>query len=78
MIVGSPSLHTFGLLTLLPAMLAVRREVALVAALGIATYTQPGLWLGVALVSGALAAGVRWPAWLETGTVDGPQTLASA
>jgi hypothetical protein len=65
MIVGSPSLHTFGLLTLLPAMLVVRREVALVAALSIASYTVLGLWLGVALVSGALAAGTRWPAWLE-------------
>jgi hypothetical protein len=65
MIVGSPSLRMFGLLTLLPAMLAVRREVALVAALCIATYTLVGLWLGVALVTGTLAIGTRWPAWLE-------------
>jgi glycosyl transferase family 87 len=76
MIVGSPSLRMFGLLTLLPAMLTVRREVALVAALSIASYTLPGLWLGVALVAGALAAGERWPAWREPGADEprpGPQ-----
>ena len=72
MIVGSPSLRMFGLLTLLPAMLAVRREVALVAALSIASYTLVGLWLGVALVSVTLAAGTRWPVWLEPGTARGP------
>ncbi len=65
MIVGSPSLRMFGLLTLLPAMLTVRREMALVAAICIASYTLLGLWLGVALVSGTLAVGSRWPAWLE-------------
>ncbi|MEO8228251.1 MAG: glycosyltransferase family 87 protein [Chloroflexota bacterium] len=73
MIVGSPSLRMFGVLTLLPAMLTVRRELALVAALCIASYTLVGLWLGVALVSGALAAGERWPAWLEPDPVDAPQ-----
>lgn len=72
MIVGSPSLRMFGVLTLLPAMLVVRREVALVAALCIASYTLLGLWLGVALVSAALAAAARWPAWLEPGPLDGP------
>lgn len=73
MIVGSPSLRMFGVLTLLPAMLTVRRELALVAALCIASYTLVGLWLGVALVSGALAAGERWPACLEPDPVDAPQ-----
>jgi hypothetical protein len=74
MIVGSPSLRMFGLLMLLPAMLVVRREVALVAALCIASYTLLGLWLGVALVSAALAAATRWPGWLEGGVADLSQT----
>lgn len=71
MIVGSPSLRMFGVLTLLPAMLTVRRELALVSALCIASYTLVGLWLAVALVSGSLAAGGRWPALLEPDTVGG-------
>ena len=74
MIVGNPSLRMFGLLTLLPGMLTVRREIGLVAALGIASYTLTGLWLGVALVSAALAAATRWPGWLEGGVADLSQT----
>ena len=72
MIVGNPSLRMFGLLTLLPGMLTVRREIGLVAALGIASYTLTGLWLGVALVSIALALGTRRPSWLETGAAGSP------
>jgi Glycosyltransferase family 87 len=78
MIVGSPSLRMFGLLTLLPAMLVVRREVALVAAMSIASYTLVGLWLGVAVVSGALAAGSRWPAWIESPRFEGGRSSARA
>ncbi len=65
MIVGNPSLRMFGLLTLLPGMLVVRREIALVAALCVASYTLQGLWLGVLLVTVALARGTRQPVWLE-------------
>ena len=65
MIVGNPSLRMFGLLMLLPGMLAVRREVALLAALLVASYTLRGLWLAVLLVAVALAVGTRRPAWLE-------------
>jgi Glycosyltransferase family 87 len=65
MIVGNPSLRMFGLLMLLPGMLLVRREIALVAALCIASYTLQGLWLGVLLVTVALARGTRRAAWLE-------------
>jgi hypothetical protein len=49
-VVGAPSLHIFGLIFLVPAMLEVRRDIALVAALLIATYTDVGLVLGTALV----------------------------
>lgn len=65
MIVGNPSLRMFGLLTLLPGMLVVRREVALVAAICVASYTLPGLWLGVALVALFLAVGAVRPILLE-------------
>jgi hypothetical protein len=50
-IVGAPSLHIFGLIFLLPAMLEIRRDVALAAALAIATYTEPGMILGTSLVA---------------------------
>ena len=60
-IVGAPSLHIFGLIFLLPAMLEIRRDVALVAALGIATYTEPGLILGTSLVAITFALSGRVP-----------------
>jgi len=55
LVLGSPGLRTYYFLFLLPAMLRMRREVALGAAFFLATYTQQGWWLGIALVTGALA-----------------------
>ena len=63
-VIGSPSLHVFGLLFLLPAMLTIRREIALVAALLVATYTLEGWWLAIAMVGAALLASERW-AWVQ-------------
>lgn len=54
-VVGSLSLHIFGLLFLVPAMLAIRREAALVAAICIATYSYEGAWGGIVIVAVALA-----------------------
>jgi hypothetical protein len=54
-VIGAPSLHVFGLIFLLPAMLEVRRDVALTAALLIATYTEVGLVSGTALAMVAFA-----------------------
>ena len=69
LIVGSPSLRMFGLLFLLPGMLVIRRELALLAALFVASYTFVGLWLAVGLVAIGLALS-RWnPAWLEPVTI---------
>lgn len=65
MIVGNPSLRMFGLLTLLPGMLTIRREIGLVAALCIASYSFQGIWLGVLVVALALAGGTNYPVWLE-------------
>lgn len=64
-VVGAISLHTFGTLFLLPALLAIRRELALVAAMLIATTTYEGTWAGILVVATAMAAGLRWPAFLE-------------
>jgi len=55
LVLGSPGLRTYYLLFLIPAMLRIRREIALVAAFCLATYTQEGWWLGIAIVVGALA-----------------------
>ena len=57
-VVGALSLHIFGLLFLVPAMLAIRREAALLAAIFIATYSYEGAWTGILIVAAALA-------WLE-------------
>jgi hypothetical protein len=63
--VGAPSLRMFGVLFALPAMLTIRREMALLAAAAIATYTLQGLWLGLLLVLGTLLAAERYPALRE-------------
>jgi hypothetical protein len=60
-VVGAPSLHIFGLIFLVPAMLEIRREVAIVAALAIATYTDLGLVVGTLLVCSAFALSGRVP-----------------
>jgi hypothetical protein len=60
-IVGAPSLHIFGLIFLLPAMLEIRRDVALAAALAVATYTDLGLILGTSLVAVVFAFSGRAP-----------------
>lgn len=65
LVLGSPALHTYYLLFLLPAMLRIRREIALVAALLVTTYTEPGWWLAIALVAGALALSRRYAGLLE-------------
>lgn len=60
-IVGAPSLHQFGLLFLIPAMLEIRREIALVAALAIASYTGVGILIGTALAIIAFGLSTRLP-----------------
>jgi hypothetical protein len=64
-VIGSPSLRVFGLLFALPAMLVIRRELALIAALLMATYTFEGWWLAIGLVTGSLLLGRRLPWLLE-------------
>jgi hypothetical protein len=64
-VVGAPSLRMFGVLFALPALLTIRRELALLAAAAIASYTLQGLWLGLFLVLGTLLAAERYPALRE-------------
>ena len=60
-LLGAPAIHMFTLLFLLPAMLLVRREIALVAAILIATFIASYIWAAIALVAWTLAAMDRWP-----------------
>ena len=63
-VVGALSLHIFGLLFLVPAMISIRREAALLAAICIATYSYEGAWAGILICLVAFVAGQRWPALL--------------
>ena len=53
-VVGSLSLHIFGLLFLVPAMLKLRLELVIIAAAFVATYAYIGSWAGTAIVFYAL------------------------
>jgi hypothetical protein len=64
-VVGASSLHLFGTLFLIPAMLIVRREIALVAAMLIGTTTYEGAWAGILIVAGGMLIGLHWPSVLE-------------
>jgi hypothetical protein len=74
-VLGAFSLYVFGLLFLLPGMLLIRREIALVAAGLIATYTYGFSWLAVAIIGATLVLARQWPAVLETDPT--PPGLAS-
>lgn len=54
-LVGALSLHIFGLLFAIPAMLRIRPEAALVGAILIATYSYEGAWAGIAICAISLA-----------------------
>ncbi|MBA3529447.1 MAG: DUF2029 domain-containing protein [Propionibacteriaceae bacterium] len=59
--IATPNMHSFNGLFLLPALLLIRREYALLAAILMSTYTAEGWWLGAAVVIGTMVAGARWP-----------------
>jgi Glycosyltransferase family 87 len=65
MLVLAPNMHDFQGLFLLPAMLRIRREFAILAALLTATATAEGWWLGIAIAVGTMLAGRRWAAAYE-------------
>jgi len=65
MLLVTPNMHDFNGVFLLPAMLLIRREFALLAAILTSTYTAQGMWLGIVIVVGAMLVGLRWPAMRE-------------
>ena len=65
MVVGAPSLYLSGTLMLLPALVTIRREIALIGAALIATSTYAGAWLGILIVAVAISAAGRSPGLLE-------------
>jgi hypothetical protein len=64
-VVGAPSLRMFGVLFLLPALARIRLEIALVAALLVATYTLQGLWAGIAIAVIGLLGAERYALFQE-------------
>lgn len=56
----TPNMHVQSALFLLPAMLRIRLEFALLAAMLTSTHTTEGWWLGIATVIGVMLAGERW------------------
>lgn len=68
LVLGAPSLRSYGVLFLLPAMLAVRRDVALVAVILVGTGVMAGMWAGILLVALAFAAPERLDAILDGAT----------
>ncbi len=61
----TPNMHVQSALFLLPAMLRIRLEFALLAAMLTSTHTTEGWWLGIAIVVGAMLAGERLPIMRE-------------
>ena len=64
-VLGAPSLRMFGVLFLMPALVRIRLEIALVAALLVATYTLQGLWAGIAVALVGLLGSERYPSFQE-------------
>jgi hypothetical protein len=62
LLVAAPSVHGYGMLFLLPALLTIRRDLALALAVVIARYSPYGWWLSVLVAALALAASRRFPA----------------
>jgi hypothetical protein len=64
-VVGAPSLHNFGMLFLLPAMVLIRAEIAIFAAILMATTTYQGTWVGIIVVAITMLASRRNAGLLE-------------
>ena len=76
--VGAVSLHQFGLLFLVPAMLMIRLEIALVAACFVATYSDRGVWIGIVLVTAAYTASRLGPDRYRASMRDWPTLSATS
>jgi hypothetical protein len=69
-VIGAASLHAHGFAYLLPAWLAIRREIALVATIFGASLWDRGLWTGALIVMGTFALSIRWQWLREPGPLD--------
>jgi glycosyl transferase family 87 len=76
MFLVTPNMHSFNGLFLVPAMLLIRREFALVAAMLMATYSAEGWWLGAAIVIATMLIGTRLPVARESQGVSAPSLNA--
>ena len=66
-LIVTPNMHDSSALFMLPAMLLVRREFALLAVILTTTHTYQGWWLGIAIVGFAMLVGIRWPTFRQAG-----------
>ncbi len=62
LLVAAPSIHGYGMLFLLPALLTIRRDLAIALAVIVARYNPYGWWLSILVAALALAASNRFPA----------------
>ncbi len=76
--VGAVSLHAFGLLFLIPAMLMIRLEIALVAACFMATHSDRGAWIGIVLVTATYAGSQFAPDRYRASMRDWPTLSATS
>ncbi len=78
LIVAAPSMHGYGMLFLLPALMTLRRDLAIpLAALFLGNYHGYAWWLCVLIVAYLLVASQRW-SWLRApaGPRDEPESVA--
>lgn len=66
-VIGAPSVHAYMWVFCLPAMLRIRREIALIAAIGFSVYRPDFGWASLALVATVLLASYQWPALAAPG-----------
>ena len=62
LLVAAPSIHGYGMLFLLPALLTIRRDMAIALAVMIARYNPYAWWISIAVAAVTLAASNRFPA----------------
>ncbi|HEX7590457.1 MAG TPA: glycosyltransferase 87 family protein [Candidatus Limnocylindrales bacterium] len=79
LLVAAPSIHGYGMLFLLPALLILRRDLAIVLAIAVATYNPDLWWISIATAGVALGASYRFPALRNgpnRGAADDPRVAA--
>lgn len=75
LLVAAPSIHGYGMLFLLPTLLILRRDMAIVLAIAVATYNPDLWWIAIAVAGGALAASYRFPRLRNAANREAPGGL---